>query len=211
MHNETTKTPLIYERISKVMQDVGSVGKDKKNTHDKYQYRSIDAVYNALQPILSKHSVFFAPTVLNCEENNVKTKSGASQVRVVLTVKYTIYTTDGSSVETVVYSEGIDRSDKAYNKALQAAYKYLIVQVFCISYKGMEDADKTSPINLTDPNVIKGGQYKGQKVTDLPLGELQTYVSSKSAEIEEKKAAVPGWFLELKKEVMKLSNIPAKE
>jgi hypothetical protein len=42
--------------------------------------------------------------------------------------------------------EGMDSSDKATNKASSGAYKYVMLQVFCIPIKGLaEDGDRSSP------------------------------------------------------------------
>jgi hypothetical protein len=47
-------------------------------------------------------------------------------------VKYTFFHTDGSSVSAVLQGTGMDSADKAGNKALSAAYKYAVTQVFCV-------------------------------------------------------------------------------
>jgi hypothetical protein len=39
------------------------------------------------------------------------------------------------------FGEALDNGDKATSKAMTAAYKYAILQAFCIPIRGMEDAD----------------------------------------------------------------------
>ena len=48
---------LIYEAIPKVIADVGAVGKDKVNRQQGFKYRSVDDVFNALNPALAKNGV----------------------------------------------------------------------------------------------------------------------------------------------------------
>lgn len=193
--------PTIYEAIPKIMKAVGAIKKDKKNTHDKYQYRSIDAVYNSLQPHLASHGVFITPQVLEKTEEKVSTKSGVVQNRVILSVKYTLYAEDASHLSVIVIGEGIDRGDKASNKALQAAFKYMVAQVFCIAYEENLDADNMSPEMMSDPEVIKDGKYKGYRIGDIDPVELQDYINGVEKQIKEKKVNPPAWFVKLKKQV----------
>lgn len=134
----------IYEAISNVMKDVGVVGKGDSNDFDHYKYRGIDAVMNALNPAMIKNRVFVTPTVLESTREERAGKNGTNMVYSVLTVKYTFYTTDGSSVDCVVIGEAMDRSDKSTNKAMSAAFKYACFQTFCIPTEEMIDSESES-------------------------------------------------------------------
>jgi hypothetical protein len=127
------------------MSDVGSIGKNDTNEYDKYKFRGIDAVMNALYPAMVKNHVFVTPTVLDTHREERAGKNGSNMMYSILTVKYTFYTDDGSSVECVVVGEAMDRSDKSTNKAMSAAFKYACFQTFCIPTDEMKDADAESP------------------------------------------------------------------
>lgn len=135
----------IYGAIAKVMQDVGIVGKNDSNDYDKYKYRGIDAVMNALNPAMVKNKVFVAPTVLDAQREERTGNKGTMMMYTVLTVKYTFYTEDGSSIDCVVIGEAMDRSDKSTNKAMSAAFKYACFQTFCIPTEEMKDSEEESP------------------------------------------------------------------
>ena len=135
----------IYEAITNVMKDVGVVGKGDSNDFDHYKYRGIDAVMNALNPAMIKNHVFVTPTVLESTREERTGRQGTNMVYTVLTVKYTFFTTDGSSVECVVIGEAMDRSDKSTNKAMSAAFKYACFQTFCIPTEEMIDSESESP------------------------------------------------------------------
>jgi hypothetical protein len=62
-----------------------------------------------------------------------------------LTMKYTFHAEDGSSISSVIASEGLDNGDKATNKALSAALKYALIQTFQVPTADMEDGDADSP------------------------------------------------------------------
>lgn len=131
----------IYEAIANVMKDVGAVGKDAKNNFDNYVYRSIDGVMNALNPAMVKNHVFVTPTVLDSQREERVNAKGTNMVYTILTVKYSFYTDDGSSVECTVVGEAMDRSDKSSNKAMSAAFKYACFQTFCIPTEEMIDSE----------------------------------------------------------------------
>lgn len=145
----------IYGAIAKVMQDVGIVGKNDSNDYDKYKYRGIDAVMNALNPAMVKNKVFVTPTVLDAQREERTGNKGTTMMYTVLTVKYTFYTEDGSSVDCVVVGEAMDRSDKSTNKAMSAAFKYACFQTFCIPTEEMHDTEEESlPIGNKEANNV---------------------------------------------------------
>lgn len=134
----------IYAAISAVMSDVGAVGKNDKNDFDKYKYRGIDAVMNALSPAMVKNHVFVIPQVIESSREDRESAKGGQLIYSIVKVKYTFYTDDGSSVEAVVIGEAMDRSDKSTNKAMSAAFKYACFQTFCIPTDEMKDSEADS-------------------------------------------------------------------
>lgn len=139
------KPPKIYMAMAGVLEEVNPIGKGGQNTYDKYSFRSIDDVFDVMNPVMAKHGVFMTLEVLDRKEEVVPTSKGGKQFHVVLTVRYTFHTTDGSSVQCVAVGEAMDRSDKATNKALQQAFKYMLFQVFMVPLKGSVDGDTESP------------------------------------------------------------------
>ena len=139
------ENPKIYAAIAGVIADCGIVGKDKVNKQQGFKYRSVDDVFNALHPALAKNKVVIIPTVVErqCEEVG-KTKNGTAILKVICKVKYDICAEDGSRVTSIIYGEGMDMGDRATNKAMAIAYKYLCFQVFCIPTEEMSDPDGES-------------------------------------------------------------------
>ena len=131
----------IFESIAKVMEDIKAVEKDSVNEQQRFKYRGIDAVMNALNPALVKNKVFIVPQVLERTREERKTAKGGNIIYTVLRVKYTFYAEDGSYIEAIVPGEGMDSGDKSSNKALAAAFKYACFQVFCIPTEEMKDPD----------------------------------------------------------------------
>ena len=135
----------IYSLIGKAMEDIGAIGKNDYNPQQKFKYRGIDAVYNALNPVMRKYGLFIAPEVLNHTREERTTKTGGNLIYSILTMKYTMYAPDGSSISCVVIGEGMDSGDKASNKAMSVAMKYAMFQLFCIPTEEFVDPDAETP------------------------------------------------------------------
>lgn len=131
----------IFESISKVMGEIGAVGKNTKNQQQGFMYRGIDAVMNAINPALVKHKVFVVPEVLEQTREERTNAKGTTLIYSIIKVKYTFYAEDGTSVSATVIGEGMDTGDKATNKAMSIAFKYACFQVFCIPTEEMVDPD----------------------------------------------------------------------
>ncbi len=133
--------PLIFERISAVMADVDPISKARKNEQQGYKFRGIDDMYNELNQHLAKHKVFFASTVLDIKREERATAKGGVLFYTVLTVRWKVYTEDGSFVEVDTVGEAMDSGDKSANKAMSAAYKYALMQLFCIPTEDEKDTE----------------------------------------------------------------------
>lgn len=135
----------IFETINAVMEEIGAVGKNSRNEKQKYMYRGVDDVMNALNPAFVKHKLFMVPEVVSQKREERQTANEKNLIYSVLSVKYTFYAEDGSSIYTIVPGEGMDSGDKASNKAMSAAFKYACFQTFCIPTEEMQDPDAETP------------------------------------------------------------------
>ena len=135
----------IFETINAVMEEIGAIGKNSRNEQQKFMYRGVDDVMNALNPAFIKHKLFMVPEVVSQTREERQTANGKNLIYSVLSVKYTFYAEDGSSIYTIVPGEGMDSGDKASNKAMSSAFKYACFQVFCIPTEEMQDPDAETP------------------------------------------------------------------
>lgn len=131
----------IYQAIAGVMADVGAIGKDSVNEQQRFKYRGIDAVMNALQPAFIKHGIFVYPEILEHTREERQNAKGTTLIYSVIKVAYHFTAMDGSDVVVTVIGEGMDTGDKATNKALSIAFKYACFQLFCIPTEEMRDPD----------------------------------------------------------------------
>lgn len=144
--HEARKPEGVYQKIARVtsMLCKQGIGKNDKNEYDKYMFRGIDAVYNALAPAISEVGLVILPEVIERESVERQAKGGGALFYVTLKVRYHFVSADDASTHVVVaYGEAMDRGDKATNKAMSAAFKYACFQAFCIPTEAA-DADTES-------------------------------------------------------------------
>jgi hypothetical protein len=156
----STPVPKVLSAIHAVLAALSKDGiaKDQRNTQQNFNFRGIDTVLNVLSGLLDVNKLLIIPTVLERIQTERETNKGGVLFSVVCKIEYKFYSVeDGSSVTAILYGEAMDSGDKATNKALSAAYKYMAIQSFAIPTEGIEqnDADATTP-----PEVKSRGQEK---------------------------------------------------
>lgn len=133
--------------MARVLADLPAIGKTRKNVQQGFLFRGIDDVLDALNPILGKHGVFYVPDVVERIAEERPTKSGGVLYTVHLHVRYRFYGPRGDYVEASGWGEGTDSGDKATNKAMTGAMKYVLFQTFAIATEeqSQNDSDGHQP------------------------------------------------------------------
>ena len=161
--NETlNNSPLVFRQIPKAIAMVGAIGKNKKNLQQGFNYRGVDDVYNAVHDVLAECNLFLTSEILDQQREERETKNGGRLVYTILTIRYTIWAADGSSVTTVTVGEGMDSGDKGSNKAMSIAYKYAMFQLLCIP------TEVVDPDAEVHPDVLPRGRQAAPKAPTAP-------------------------------------------
>ncbi len=143
------------------------ISKDRNNQQQGYKFRGIDDCLNALAPLMASHGLVIIPECLERTVTERETRTGGQLFYVVVRVKYRFYSTeDGSTVDAYVFGEAMDSADKATNKAMSAAYKYAVIQTFCIPTEGDNDADATTH-EVKAQRYTQTKQANAQKIAEL--------------------------------------------
>lgn len=140
----TTAQLGVHRAIHQVMAAFGSEGlsKEKTNQQQGFKYRSIDDLMDALNPKLVAAGLLISPFCVSRQCETRESAAGKKTYVVALQVNYELTAiSDGSTKICSVFGEAMDQADKATNKAMSVAYKYLCFQVFCIPLEATEDAD----------------------------------------------------------------------
>jgi len=136
----------IYEAIPAILADVEAIGKNRQNKQQGFAFRGIDDVYNVLSGMLATAGLCIIPRILSRECQERATKSGGALFYVTVEAEYDLVSAeDGSKHTAKVFGEAMDSADKATNKAMSAAYKYMAFQTFAIPTEGDNDADTHTP------------------------------------------------------------------
>lgn len=181
MADDMKALPEVYKAIAAVMEDVGrdGIAKGRRNDAQKYNFRGIDDVYNALAPILARHRLIIVPRVLTRDKTEQASKNGGTLFYVVVQVEFDIICAeDGSRITACTWGEAMDAADKATNKAMSAAYKYMAMQTFCIPTEGDNDADAHHHEVRRDaapsPSPVRSQQAAGADARPTASAPVQT-------------------------------------
>lgn len=143
----SSAVPHVYQAIANVATKMAheGIGKNNQNKQQGYRFRGIDDVYNALASVLAAEGLVILPRVLAREVTERKSNNGGTLFYVAVEVEYDFVSAkDGSRHTAKSFGEAMDSGDKATNKAMSAAYKYVCFQTFCIPTEGDNDADATT-------------------------------------------------------------------
>lgn len=124
----------VNQALSRIMAELPAIGKDGRGPRDQggYAYRGIEQITREVQPLLAKHGVVIAPkaTVVSIGPAPGYKESWTTTV---LSVAWTIIGPEGDAIEAQTIGIGHDSSDKGANKSMSQAFKYLLLDLFCIS------------------------------------------------------------------------------
>lgn len=153
---------LIHKAMIDIMKEISAISKSKRNEQQKFNYRGIDDVYNAVQPLFAKHGVVVLPEIISSSREERQSKGGGNLIYTHLHIKYKFIAEDASEIYCCVAGEGMDSGDKSSNKAMAVAHKYAILQTFCIPTEDMPDPDAESHSVIERP---RAQEQKDAKVT----------------------------------------------
>ena len=145
MTNTSKEAPQVLRGIQQVIAAFAEngIGKNRKNESQGFKFRGIDDVMNRMAQHLVEADIVIIPRVTHRDVQERVNSRGNPLFYVTVQVDFTILSTiDGSSVVCSVPGEAMDSGDKATNKALSIAYKYMAFQLFAIPID--EDPDATT-------------------------------------------------------------------
>ncbi len=164
--------PHVYRANNRITAEFAKTGiaKHHINLVEQYRYRSIDDVMNRLGPLLARHKLCVLPRVLKRQCEDREGELGMLLVNVRLLMAFDLVSArDGSRHTIKTWGEALDADDKGTAKAMSSAFKYAMLEVFCIPVSS-EDADARSPRMLkpqTVPEPPQGWQAWAKDIMDM--------------------------------------------
>jgi hypothetical protein len=190
----------VYQRISKVMQEVQYLGKDDMVVTNAYSgagYKAIseEKVTTEIRKSLIKNGLVIVPIEMEHTRDDevLKDKTGNEKVSRLATVnvKYRIQNIDDKDDFIIATSSGtgVDTQDKAVGKAMTYAYKYLLLRTFAIPTG--EDTDKIS-------SEMYDGQFqeKKAKITKGIADELRDRIKTQGKDYMKVRDILDGYGFE---------------
>ncbi|MBC9714052.1 ERF family protein [Streptomyces sp. TRM66268-LWL] len=135
--------PRIFQVIHGVMREVMPVAKGQRNTQQNYSFRGVDDAMSAMAGPMRAHGCFIAPEVIEHRQR----PRGDKGTHTVVTMLFRVFGPAGDCLLVTVPGEAMDMGDKSTNKAMSAALKYMLFQVFMIPIdaRSIDDGDRDAP------------------------------------------------------------------
>ncbi len=142
------KTKTIYEIISTIGKEAGGLAKASTGGVP-FAFRGIDAVVNHLADKLDDAGVFFTAEVLDKVTTARDLPNNKALTQTDITVRYTFYAPDGSSITTEAAGLAQDHADRSAAQAQSVALRVALLQLF-----HLPTTDKSDERQYDEPEVM---------------------------------------------------------
>lgn len=140
-----TNNATLFGKMAAIMGSVRTLEKTGRNTYDKYDYVTADAIAIAIGREMAKQKLVLIPSVTSVDTTEYTTAKGGTNFRTVAHMDMTLACGDtGATWSAAWVGEAIDRSDKSISKAIVSATKYFLLKTFLLA-GGDDDADAETP------------------------------------------------------------------
>ncbi|WP_424862133.1 ERF family protein [Streptomyces sp. MMS24-I29] len=159
-HGTPADAPRIFQVIHGVMRDVMPVAKGQRNQQQNYAFRGVDDAMSAMAGPMRNHGCFIAPEIVEHRQR----PRGEKGTHTVVKMLFRIYGPAGDCLLVTIPGEAMDMADKSTNKAMSAALKYMLFQVFMIPIdaRSIDDGDRDTPVMDNAPRQ-QGGQRQQRR------------------------------------------------
>ena len=180
-------TGQIHEALAAVMADCTHVAKRDRNDHQRFMFRGIDAVVNAVGPILREHHVTVRPVVQHVSYDVVQTTTGKPATACRVIVDYVFGAPDGSEITATVAAEAWDSGDKAAPKAMSVAFRTALLQTLALP------TDEPDPDSHTYERQQQVAEEAAPKISDAQSKKLHALLGDLKLTDRDKKLKLATW------------------
>lgn len=192
----------IIARMVDVMRQLPAVGKTREHKGDqgdgpstgRWSYRSADDVVTACGPAMAAAGVLMVPTVLDATQVMVGRADGIR-----LTMRYTFFAADGSSIALEMVSMGVGRTAFTIGAAYSYCLKYALSQALAIPFdddrldqeSDTTDRDQRAELHRAD---TEGGPDDPAVIALLELVKALPEAQREQVKAEAANRARPGQY-----------------
>lgn len=159
---KSDQKPTVFEALLKVREDVGAVRKGDRNEDQRYLFRGIDAVVNAVSPVMIRHGVNVFPIIQEVAYEARVTKNGTHMTSARLQCAFVFVGPAGDTFTCATAGEGFDVADKATSKAMSVCLRTALLQALMLPTDDV-DPDAHTP---EESSVASSGAVSGTVVAD---------------------------------------------
>lgn len=174
----------IYSDGARYVQKTGQMA-GFGNNRNGYSYARETDFIAALRPLLELHGVTIRPVQYQVLTNEVFERNGKAAYRAVVLATFEFMHSSGDKATAQAIGEGQDSGDKAFNKAMTGAMKYVLRQSFCTETG--DDPDDTpsheqerAPAKPAAVPQQKQAKYAPRDNMPLRAKRTQEYAQAKS-------------------------------
>lgn len=187
----------IFQRMSKVTQEITAVAKNLSVGTGKNQYKAVGEadILSAVRPAEAKHGVYSYPYSREIVESGTmerETQYGKSVqmfMRIKVVYRFLCIDDPASYIDVESYGDGVDSQDKAPGKAMTYADKYALMKAYKIITGDDPDQYESEPQNKVDTK-----RTPGRKAKDPSRKEMLDAICKKyNAETIAKILEANGW------------------
>lgn len=203
----------VYAALAAVMADVDHVAKRDQNRVQGFNFRGIDAVVNAVGPVLRKHKVIVVPQVETYEYGTITTSKDKTMGHARVVVAYTFYGPDGTSIRSSAAGEAFDSGDKATPKAMSVAFRTALLQALALP---TDEPDPDTQVYergrpAADPMIgARGAVLAAAKAKNPALSEQDLTSWIKAVIAERKTPQTPDAYYELAEVINGMTDEPVQ-
>lgn len=160
--------------LAAVSAEVGAVRKSSTapGAIGGFQFRGVDAVVNAVHPVLARYGVVVVPEVLETTFRTFQSGRDREMADVTVRTRFTFYGPAGDSLSCTVLGEGSDVGDKATGKAQSVALRIALLQTLMLP-TDEPDPDETNEPRT--PGTSSREQQRPQRRDDVGEGSQEVH------------------------------------
>lgn len=165
------RTNGIHEALSEVRKHLGPMQKQRVQSFKAF---AVDDIYSTLRPLFTEYGIVVTPSVMTVDYTDTMDGNGKRVIDCRLVASFTFTAADGTSVRAIGAAEGRDYQDKATNKALQQAFKYVLIQMFQISTGEVDpEAEAIEVDTIPDPDSAVNLQRRVYRLQEQVLAAYE--------------------------------------
>lgn len=169
----------IIQILDAIAHEAGALEKQASGGGVPFPYRGIDGVINHLSPLLRKYGVIFTDKVIH--KSVTSAPSGNKVVTMTdLTILFTFYAPDGSSIPTEVAGLATDYGDRSTAQAHSVALRIALLQLFALPTQSPDPEEtgverEAPPVQTQQPLAQKNaGQPTAREAQAIVKKEWET-------------------------------------